>query len=43
MEIMSEINDIGELPAVAFLINLKIIYLYLRKDPRLMDKYKNGK
>ena len=40
---MSEINDTKELPEGVFLINLKPINQYQRKDSRLLTKYKMGK
>ena len=39
---MSEINDIEKIPEDIFPINLKLIQLYQRSEPRLMTKYKNG-
>ena len=46
-EIMSEINDIEEIPEDSFPINLKLIDRYQWKDPSLMAKcnkfiYKTG-
>ena len=41
-EIMSEINDIDELPEGVFPISLKIIDQYQRKFPILMAKYTTG-
>ena len=39
---MSEINDIEELSEVIPPINLKLIYQYQHKYPRLMAKYNMG-
>ena len=41
-EIVSEINDIEEIPEGAFTIHLKLIQKYQRTEPSLMDKYKDG-
>ena len=41
-EIVSEINDIKELPEGTFLINLKLIQKYQRSEPIIIAKYKNG-
>ena len=39
---MPEINDNEEIPEGNFPINLKLIKEYQRKEPSLMDKYKDG-
>ena len=39
---MSEINEIEEIPAVTFPINLKLIQKYQRLEPRKLAKYKHS-
>ena len=41
-EIVSELNDIEELPEGNFPINLKLIQKYQRLEPRIIAKYKDG-
>ena len=41
-EIVSEINDIEELPESTFPINLKLIQNFQRQQPSIRAKYKNG-
>ena len=41
-EIVSEINDIEELPEGIFTINIKLIQKYQRQEPSIIAKYKNG-
>ena len=39
---MSEINDTKDLPEGIFLVNLKLIHQYQRKEASLMHKYHVG-
>ena len=41
-EIVSEINDIKDIPEGTFPINLKLIQKYQRSEPSIIAKYKNG-
>ena len=42
-EIVSEINDIEEIPEGTFPMSLKLIAKYQRSEPSLMSKYEDGK
>ena len=41
-EVVSEINDIGEIPEGTFPINLKLIQKCQRAEPSITAKYKDG-